>query len=639
MKLSAKLLLASGLIVVSKVSAQQTLADYKKLYPDYNELVLHDLQQYDFSIQDKKLRVVQDNHYESMILSDMGIQNDQETFTYSELIKLNNYDAYSVLNTNGREKKIKVTQTNENPYRDNSIFHNEVKERQLIFPNLEAGAKKVYDYQVEFVDPYLLHKYIFYKGLPVRNATLEIKTDKNIEIGYKIFNDPENSIAFSKTEKKGKYIYSWTLKDAKPQRFEAESPGILYQLPHINVYIKNYKIDDQNITVLDGVDQLYNYYRGFVKNLNKTENAELKALSIELTKNQPDELSKVKSIFYWVKDNIKYIAFENGYEGFIPREASVVYERKYGDCKDMGSIISAMAHYAGIKNVAISWIGTRDIPYSYGELPTPAVDNHMIAVYKAGEKYYFLDATDKYTRFGLPTGFIQGKQAMVYGDEKFTIVDVPLTSAEDNMAFDQADVKIEGDKLIGTGKLTLEGYNRSDILSAMGDITGKARQDFMKELLLKGNNKFKLVSYSEENAADRDLPYIINSKFEIDNYLVRVDQDIYVGLCMDKRFEMLQLEDDRQWKFDLHFMAKSASAYALEIPAGYKVKYVPEPFKIDNELFYVDAKYTTKGNKIKVDILLHSKKIMLDKSDFKLWNETIRKMKNYFSESLILSQN
>lgn len=639
LKLSKQLLFSCFLLIAISVKAQERFDDIKKSYPDYNELIVNDLLQYDFSIENKKLKVIQDNHYESLILSENGIQNNQESFTYSELVKLNSYDAYSVIDNNGREKKIKVTQTNENPYHSSNIFHYDIKERQLIFPNLAVGSKKVFDYQVEFKDPYLLHKFLFQKSmLPCRNATIEVKTDKNIEIGYKIFNDPNHNIVFSQTEKKGRIFYSWTLKDAKPIRIDDNSPGYLHELPHIDVYIKSYKIDDREVKVLGDVSLLYNYYSEFVKNLNKTEHKELKDLSLKLTENQPDEISKVKSIFYWVKDNISYIAFENGYEGFIPREASVVYERKFGDCKDMSSLITAMANYAGIKNVSISWIGTREIPYSYNELATPSVDNHMIAVYKNNDRYYFLDATNKFTRFGIPTAFIQGKQALIYGKDQYTIVDVPITSAVDNSAIDEAEFKIDGDKLIGTGKLTLMGYNRSIILDQLNYASGNDRQDFMTKLMLKGNNKYRLINYSEENLEDRDKPYIIRSKFDIDNYLVRVDHDIYLGLCVDKRFVELLLDDDRQWKFDLNFVANSTSSYTLEIPKGYTIKYMPENFTIDNDLFYVNTVYSVKDNKINVAIEIFSKKIVIEKSDFTLWNNTIKKMKRNFNETLILTQ-
>src|SRR5690606_41037728 len=96
--------------------------------------------------------------------------------------------------------------------------------------------------------------------------------------------------------------------------------------------------------------------------------------------------------------------------GFIPREADKVFERKFGDCKDMTSIITEMAKYVNVPNVNFTWIGTRELPYTYQQLPTPAVDNHMIATYIKDGKKIYLDATDANVPFGMPSGFIQGKE-------------------------------------------------------------------------------------------------------------------------------------------------------------------------------------------------------------------------------------
>ncbi|MBA4276417.1 MAG: hypothetical protein C0430_06585 [Flavobacterium sp.] len=617
-------------------NAQNTLEDYKKQYPDFNELVLNDSQTYDFSIENNKLKVVQDNHYESVILTENGIQNNKESFSYSELVKLQSYDAYSVIYDNGKERKIKVTQTNEIQSGQSSAFYDDVKERQLIFPNLEAGSKKVYHYQTEFVDPFLLHKFLFGSHLPIKNSTLEIKTEKNINIGYKIFNDPSNSIQFSRTEKKGKWIYKWTLKDVNPIKFEGNSPGFLYIVPHINVYIKDYTINNQKVDVLGDIDKLFAYYKGFTKNLNQTEDPTLKAISLQITENLTNDDDKVKAIFYWVKDNIKYIAFENGYEGFIPREARLICERKFGDCKDMASIITAMAKYANVKNVFISWIGTREIPYSYNELPTPAVDNHMIAVYKKGEEYLFLDATDKETLYGIPTAFIQGKEALYGEGNTYKIIPVPIVPAEKNEILEQVKLKIEKDKLVGSGKIEFNGYNRSRILLRIGDATNKTRFEMIKSLVLKGNNKFNLKDYTEENIKDRDKPYQIGYNFDLGNYIVKVDKEMYVNLFLDKPLEKVIIEKDRSAKFEFEHLNYINTQYELDIPQNCTVKYLPKNFSLDNDYIKVDIVYEVKNNKITLNLRLKQKKLLLDQPDFELWNKTIKDLKSNYADTLIL---
>lgn len=630
------LVLFIGFFVFS-TNAQNLLEEYKKQHPDFNELVLNDSQTYNFSIENNKLKVIQDNNYESVILTENGIQSNKESFSYSELVKLQSYDAYSVIFDNGKERKIKVTQTNEIQSGQSSVFYDNVKERQLIFPNLEAGAKKVYNYQTEFVDPFLLHKFLFGSHLPVKNSTLEIRTDKNINIGYKIFNDPSNSIQFSRTEKKGKWIYKWTLKDVKPIKFEGNSPGFLYVVPHINVYIKDYMVNNNKVEVLDDVKKLYAYYKGFTKNLNQTEDPALKAISLQITKNLTHDDDKVKAIFYWVKDNIKYIAFENGYEGFIPREASLIHERKFGDCKDMASIITAMAKYANVKNVFISWIGTREIPYSYDELPTPAVDNHMVALYKKGEEYIFLDATDKETLYGIPTAFIQGKEALYGEGDSYKIIPVPIVPAERNEILEQVKLKIEMDKLVGLGKIEFNGYNRSRILLRIGDATNKTRFEMIKSLVLKGNNKFNLKDYTEENIKDRDKPYQINYNFDLGNYIVKVDKEMYVNLFLDKPLEKVIIEKDRSAKFEFEHLNYINAQYELDIPLNYMVKYLPKNFSLDNDYIKADIVYEVKNDTIFLNLSLKQKKLMLDKPDFELWNKMIKDLKNNYADTLILS--
>src|SRR5690606_28188930 len=133
------------------------------------------------------------------------------------------------------------------------------------------------------------------------------------------------------------------------------------------------------------------------------------------------------------------------------RQAKLVYERKFGDCKDMSSIITEMAKYANIPNVNLTWIGSRSIPYTYHEVPTPAVDDHMIATYEdAKGNIYFLDATDSYTKFGLPSGFIQGKEAMIQNGESYKLVKVPVVNFGENASQMLVDLQLENTLLKGS---------------------------------------------------------------------------------------------------------------------------------------------------------------------------------------------
>lgn len=631
------LLIIILLIPIGVYLQAQNFTTFKSKYPGYNELILKDKQTYYFNLEKDQLKVLSDNYYESIILSEAGIQNTSESFSFSDLVPLKSFDAYTVISNKGKEKKIATKFVTDNLASSNTIFYSDVREKKITYNNLEIGAKKVYSYQSEFLDPYLLHKYIFANNLPVEEAELEVITDKDIKIGFKIFNDHNNEIKLSISENRGKVKYSWKKIQSKALKYEQNQPGFLHIAPHIVVYIKDYKSGSSSTPVLGDIELLYNYYTNFTKSLNKTEDQELRDISLRITEPYSNYEDKIKAIFYWVKDNIKYVAFENGYEGFIPRDASLVKSRRFGDCKDMSSIITSMAHYAQIPDVNLCWIGTRRIPYSYYELATPAVDDHMIASFHLDDRVIFLDATDKEAAFGLPTGFIQGKDALIQRKEGFEILRVPVVSPFENQRKETIKLRLDNSKIYGDGTLALNGINRSDFLNSIGDAANYNRLELVKSLVIKGNNKFQLTNYNEKNITDRDMPYIVEYNFTLDNYIVAAGNELYLSMFLHKPFEQNIIEKEREAKYQFDFLSQEDIYVAIEIPQEYEVKLIPKDTSETNALLSYSIKYLYEEGKLSLHFVIENKKLLLEPSDFNLWNNTIQNLKSFYNESIILT--
>jgi hypothetical protein len=263
----------------------------------------------------------------------------------------------------------------------------------------------------------------------------------------------------------------------------------------------------------------------------------------------------------------------------------------------------------------------------------------MIAVFKKGADYIFLDGTDKETRFGIPTAFIQGKQALFSENGTYKIVSVPIVPAETNEINEVVKLSIEKNKIIGSGKIAFNGFSRSSILMQIGDVANKTRFEMIKSLVLKGNNKFSLIDFSEENITDRDLPYVVNFNFDLDNYLVKVDKELYLNLYLEKYYEKLIIEKNRVAKFEFEFLTYTNTTFELTLPKNYSLKYIPKNFSLDSDYLKADFTYEVKNEKIILHCQLKQKKIILDNKDFELWNLDIKKLKTNYSETLILLEN
>src|SRR5690554_4303895 len=144
------------LILIGIPGNSQNWQELQAKFPGYNEYILEESQSYSISVVKDKLQVTSDNYYESVILSDLGIHNNQESFVYSQLVPLKSFEAYSIVPNNGKERKIPITTAVDAALDQRNIFHSDVKEKKLTFAGLQVGARKVYKYQNEFVDPYLL---------------------------------------------------------------------------------------------------------------------------------------------------------------------------------------------------------------------------------------------------------------------------------------------------------------------------------------------------------------------------------------------------------------------------------------------------------------------------------------------------
>ena len=167
------------------------------------------------------------------------------------------------------------------------------------------------------------------------------------------------------------------------------------------------------------------------------------------------------------------------------------------------------------------------------------------------------------------------------------------------------------------------GYNRSHILMQIGDASNKARQEMIKSLVLKGNNKFDLKNFKEENLTDKDLPYAIDYNFDLDNYIIKVDKEIYVNLFLDKFLEKAILAKDRVSQYEFEYLTQFTTQYALEIPKNYSIKYAHFTYELKNNILYLNVSLT-------------QKKLLLNKNDFEPWNEAVRKLKNNYNETIIL---
>jgi hypothetical protein len=539
-----------------------------------------------------------------------------------------------------RYKEMSVTSFKKNDSRSDGIFFDDSYYYSFDFPSVASQSRTFLQYRENIKDIKFLSGYMMQSNLPHALSQYTIKASKGIELSYRLLNDRDNRITFQKTEKGGFVYYQWTAKDLPALDFESNAPSLTYFAPYVECHVRSYTTKKGTVRVLSDLGDLHRWYSAFTKNLESSASPELEAVVKDIKAKSNTEMDIVKGVFYWVQDNIKYIAFEQGMRGLIPHPASYVCEKRYGDCKDMANLIVSMLHMAGVNNAYRTWIGTRSLPFRYSEFPTPIVDNHMIATYvsPAGE-YIFLDGTGNYTKVGLPSSMIQGKEAFIsIGPDKYEVKVVPEISADQNRMLDSVKIKLDAGKLLGTGRLRFDGYAK--VFNGY-DVDRVNADDVRKEVFAyttKGSNKFDLRKYEIIDLEDRDKPTIINYDFTVGDYIQSVGDEIYVNLNLTKSRRNKQLPLTRIAPFERDYKGVHEEVVEFEVPENYTVEYLPKNAAYSSEPFSFAVSYTMQPGKIIYRRQIRLDDFFLEPGQFKDWNDANKAAAEADKETIVLKK-
>ncbi|HEX6429196.1 MAG TPA: transglutaminase-like domain-containing protein [Niastella sp.] len=626
-------------LVLSLSAAAQPVDELKRQYPGVEAVMLISTEQYKIRIKDGEPYIESKESQQLMYLTaNAAAYLSQYGFSHSSFHEVKEYEAYTQTAEN---KKIKVTSFKTSSSKSSSVFYDDMKETNFDFPAIGPGATGNLNMVVIHKKPYLLSPHYFARRIPVVNGILSISFPKDISVKYLLKGLDTDKIKFTQDSRGGEITYTFQVKDLPAEKSYEDAPGVAYYSPHIVFYIEKYKNEKgAPVSYLADTNDLYRLNSGFIKDINKQAGPELKRIVDSLTNGITSQEEKARRIYSWVQNHIKYVAFEDGMEGFIPRDANFVCSRRFGDCKDMSSILTLMLNTAGVPAYH-TWIGTRDLPYTYRETPLPIVDNHMIcAIQLKKNEFIFLDGTDPTCVFGIPSSAIQEKEAMIaLGPDQYTIVRVPSPRKETNQLSDSCFLQLTDKGITGRVNMHLSGYYAMNTHGALNYYNNeKDRENYMKRRFTRGSNKFHLTGFETGDLRDKNR-VTLTGRFELQDYARKIGDEWYLNINLLKLYEHQEIDYPRR-KMPVEFDFRSINKYVtvLTIPDGYTVSYLPKGTTFKNDVWGFSLNYEQKGNTIILTQEFYNDHLLLSPDHFKAWNEVLEHLFPLYKESISLSK-
>jgi len=598
-----------------------------KEYPEAGAIIL---------FCDEKIELNPDNTWESeghlivKILNERG----KKDFSEVEIGYDSTYEKVEIIYAKTIRPDGEVLLVGEKDIRDVSKYLNfplysNARAKIISMPEVAIGA--IIEYRIKIKREELINKkdfvlsYRIQESEPILKANLEIIIPENREVYTKVINQEYNKSGINLSPKifkeENKKIYRYEFKDIPQIIPESNSP------PHSQI----------NTTILfstfESWEEIYRWWWDLAKDkMGSDENIKKKVK--EITKDKTSLEEKIRAIYNFVAEDIRYVAIEYGQAGYTPHKAQDIFMNKYGDCKDKTILLVAMLKEIGVEAYPVL-IGTED--YYNLEEDFPAIFfNHCITAIKIDKKIQFVDPTCEVCSFEDLPSDDQERKVLLFKEDSFEILPIPLSSSERNLI--EYEMKIEVDRneeVSAERKITAQGeFDQAQRFYVKYTPPKLLEEDLRKkisEFCIEG----KLISYEIQNLESLDKNIILRYNFRGKDYFIKAGDLRILPIYAEINTSIVS-QDEREYPLDLGIPDQIKNTIELEIPKDFKVRYILPSIEERSEWMDFNIEYRIEENKIYFKQTQSVKKRRVPKEDYIRFKEFIEKLASLVNERIVL---
>lgn len=408
--------------------------------------------------------------------------------------------------------------------------------------------------------------------------------------------------------------YTWELQNLPPIPWEARSPQITSISPRLAV--KYFPPNDSKpvaIQTYANWAEVSQWLTG-LHDPQWAPDAAITAKVKELTANAKTELEKIRAVARYVQD-IRYISIDIGVSrgnGMRPHQASEVFAKSYGDCKDKANLMRAMLKVLDIQAYPVS-IYSGDSAFVREEWASPSQFNHCIIAIKVSDatqastilthpklgRLLIFDATDGDTPVGDLPEHEQGSFALVIAGDAGTLMRMPVTPPEANGLERQIQATLGPD-----GSLTAnirENALGSWASAYRSEYRHETRANFTKLIegwISSGATAAKVTNLDpKDNSAEGR--FNLNVDFSAVDYgqLMQNRLLVFKPTIVSRRDALALTEPRRKYPVVLHSNVFSETV-RMKLPAGFEVDELPDAVKLETSFGSYQTSYAVKDGEL-----------------------------------------
>ena len=326
----------------------------------------------------------------------------------------------------------------------------------------------------------------------------------------------------------------------------------------------------------------------------------IKAKVKELTKDAKTDADKIKALYDFVAQDIRYRGLGVGPRtGYTPRKADETFTSRWGVCRDVSILLTSMLRESGFDAYPVlTNVGDPVL----GKIAYDGFNHAIVAMPKAGGGWTYLDPTAKNNASLLP-GYEAEQNTLVSTSKGEPLTTIPAMDPAQNLGHATATTTIAADGSM-TSKIKLETRGMFDLVvrSTAAMMSADQQRETVESLLHRALPDAQLVSFDVSSALALLSPMVITAEIKVPNaapqtgdyrLLRSVVTSGALGLVENVLPQLLGAQPSRKYGLDAHLTFQYDQDETITLPAGTKIVALPNPANTSNKVSQVAATCTS----------------------------------------------
>jgi transglutaminase-like putative cysteine protease len=329
---------------------------------------------------------------------------------------------------------------------------------------------------------------------------------------------------------------------------------------------------------------------------------EIKAKVKELTKDAKTDDEKIKALYDFVAQDIRYRGLGVGPRtGYTPRKANETFTSRWGVCRDVSILLTSMLREAGIQAYPVlTNVGDPVLP----KIAYDGFNHAIVAMPNKAGGWTYLDPTAKNNNSLLP-GYEAEQDTLVSTTKGEPLTRIPALDPGANLGHATVQTTINADGSMNS-KIKLETKGMFDLIvrSTAAMMPEDQQKEVIEQIVHHALPGAKLKSYSITSALALFTPMTIEAEIEVpdaaprtgDFRLLRsVVTSGALGLVETALPQLLGALPTRKYGLDAHVTFEYDQDETITLPAGANVIALPNEAKATNKVSMMASSCTRDG--------------------------------------------